>query len=326
MLPLTDPLWEKLDAASNKDIPKLLSQLAETWDNDKAHSLLWNDLWQQDHCYGATFAAVPHLLRLAEPAENRQQRSEIALFLGYLAALCTPEQGHPPPTLHELPDTLEGWDRRRDDFRRFVASFEDPLNAAHERPELPVYKRILALDPVNAADLEKIKSIRDEFFAALPAIGVLCERALLESVEDGSVVETCLLSGIAATEGLLNLAWLLHHAAVYGGEFMLRCAACGYSYHYVLHGDRIAIYAYRESESQADYDTRQMLDWEEKSPSRADGFIVPVAHGEISDVRAMRLLALADRSASAEPGLLLRNFLGHIQCCKCGARTAIRAV
>jgi hypothetical protein len=123
----------------------------------------------------------------------------------------------------------------------------------------------------------------------------------------------------------LNLAWLLHHAAVYG-EFMLRCAACGCVYDYVLHGDRVAIYTDRESETQADYDTRQMLDWEEKSPSRADGFIVPAEDDDLCDAHAARLLALADRSASPEPKLLLRNFLGHILCCKCGERAAIQAL
>src|SRR5262249_7882372 len=121
MLPLTDPLWEKLDAASDKDIPKLLSQLAETWDNGKAQSLLWDVLWQRDNCYGATFAAAPHLLRLAEPDANREQRYGIALFLGHIAGGYAAE---PSQALCTLPETLEGWERKLDRYRSFVATFE----------------------------------------------------------------------------------------------------------------------------------------------------------------------------------------------------------
>jgi hypothetical protein len=69
-----------------------------------------------------------------------------------------------------------------------------------------------------------------------------------------------------------------------------------------------------------------MLDYHDKTPSRADGFIIPDGHGDVSDTRALRLLSLAERAASPEPGLLLRNFLGHILCCKCGARAAIRGL
>ena len=40
MLDLNDPLWKKLDAAfRDQDIPRLLSQLAEAWNDEKANSL-----------------------------------------------------------------------------------------------------------------------------------------------------------------------------------------------------------------------------------------------------------------------------------------------
>jgi hypothetical protein len=55
-----------------------------------------------------------------------------------------------------------------------------------------------AIEPVNASDLEKIRSIKAEFHSALPAIRVLCERALHENLQDGEVVRY-LLSGIAAS-------------------------------------------------------------------------------------------------------------------------------
>jgi hypothetical protein len=217
----------------------LLSELAEAWDNDKVVSLLWDELCHQDTCYGATYAAIPHLLKIAEPDSNREQRYEIALFLGYIA-LCALEP-EPSVPLPGLPEDLEGWDRNLDCYRTLVAMYEDPSrrSSAHERSKLPRYREILAIDPVNAADLEKVKSIRAEFFSALPRIGALCERALLESLEDDRGVETYLLSGIAATEGLLGLSRLLN----FGTEGWLKCAACDWDYQYVLYGDRIAIYA-----------------------------------------------------------------------------------
>lgn len=208
-----------------------------------------------------------------------------------------------------------------DCYRSLIAMYEDPSRpvSAREQNNLPRYKEILAIEPVNDEDLQKIKSTRVEFFSALPRISALCERALLESIEDDLGVETFLLSGIAAAERLLGLSRLLN----FGTEGRLRCAACDWSYDFVLYDDRIAIYADPPPGSQSFPNERMMLDYHDKAPSRADGFIIPAAPGDVSDARALRLLALAERTADPQPGLLLRNFLGHIPCCKCGARAAI---
>src|SRR5215472_9391186 len=69
----------------NDHVPTLLSALAASWDDETADTLLWGELWHQQTCCGATYAAVPHLLKIAEPEENRHQRREIALFLGQVA-------------------------------------------------------------------------------------------------------------------------------------------------------------------------------------------------------------------------------------------------
>jgi hypothetical protein len=45
-------------------------------------SLLFDDLVHQEGCYGASYAAIPHLLKIAEPEESRRQRWEIAFFVG----------------------------------------------------------------------------------------------------------------------------------------------------------------------------------------------------------------------------------------------------
>jgi len=320
MLPLTDPLWEKLGGAfRDQDVPRLLAELAEAWDKEKATSLFWDELHHQSTLYGATYAAVPHLLRMAEPDGNREQRCEIALFLGHVA-VCALKPDLAPP-LQGLPETLEGWDRKIDAYRSLVATIEDPKRpaSAYELSQLPHYKSVLAIDSVNVADLEKIKAIRDEFFAALPSIGALCERALLEDLDDSGESDTYLLSGVAAAEGLLDLAWLLNS----GTEGQLECAACGWCYQHILYGDRVAIY---EPDSRTGYSSNAMRDWEEKSPSRADGFVVPADGADIVDPRASRLLALAQRRARPEPGVLLRSFLGQIQCRRCGARAPVRSV
>jgi hypothetical protein len=83
MLELYDPLWDKL----GEHIPTMLSGLAASWDDEIAKSLLFDDLCHQETCYGATYAAIPHLLKIAEAEESRRQRREIAFFLGFERAL-----------------------------------------------------------------------------------------------------------------------------------------------------------------------------------------------------------------------------------------------
>jgi hypothetical protein len=82
-LPLNDPLWKKLDDAHrDRDIAELLSEIADSWNEQTVNSLLFDCLCHQETCYGATYAAIPHLLNIAEPERNRHQRREIALFAG----------------------------------------------------------------------------------------------------------------------------------------------------------------------------------------------------------------------------------------------------
>ena len=83
MLELNDPLWNKL----GEHVPTILAGLAASWDDETAKSLLFDDLCHQESCYGATYAAIPHLLKIAAPEGNRHQRQEIAYFLGFVRAL-----------------------------------------------------------------------------------------------------------------------------------------------------------------------------------------------------------------------------------------------
>jgi hypothetical protein len=328
MLNLADPLWEKLDAAFCESTPELLSELAETWDDEKASSLFWDNLCHQDTCCGATYATAPHLLELARPEANGRQRLQIACFLGHVV-ICALRDWRSGP-LPGMPETLADWDQERDGYRSLIATLEDQNRSTSEYEQsrlLPHYRRALAIEPVNAADLEKIQSIRAEFISSIPSIGSLCERALLEHAADKDWA-LCLLAGIAACDGLWGVAPSLNS----GVEGLLRCSACRWPYEYSLYGDRVAIYsesaAYGEAlaagrSTWVGETDRAVEDYKDGAPSRCDGFIIPARGDEASDSRTLKLLSLADRSTSAALGLLLRCFLGRIACCKCGQQAAV---
>jgi hypothetical protein len=332
MLELSDPLWNKLDDAHGvHHIPTMLSELAMSWDDETAKSLLFDDLCHQETCYGATYAAIPHLLKIAEPKKNRRQRREIAFFLGFIA-LCARDRHCQRPFDHQLengelqglPETIEGWDRKLDCYRSLVESVERPDRSGweHHIVNLPRYKQILATEPVNVADLEKILSIKAGFFSALPAIRALCERTLLENEDEEAV--PYLLSGIAAADGLLSLARLL----AYGDEGAFTCSSCGSGYHFILFGERIAAYA--EDPTRIAYfpgdNDKGLSDYREGAPSRADGFMTPIAENDIIDPRITALLSIAERAASPDLPLRVRHFAGTFLCCKCGGRGPMHAV
>jgi hypothetical protein len=230
MLSLDDSLWKKLDDAHrDRDIPELLSEIAGIWNEETVNSLLWDRLCHQETCYGATYAAIPHLLHIAQPKCNRHQRLEIALFAGFVV-LCTLEDRRREGrngALPGLPETLDEWDRKLDCFRGLVASCEntDRIGSAYERNVLlPRWKRVLTIAPVNADDLAKVQAIKARFVASLPMIKAVCERALLENLQHEHTVQY-LLSGAAAAGGVLSLARLLN----YGAEGLLQCASCDWT-------------------------------------------------------------------------------------------------
>ena len=335
MLELNDPLWHKLDDAHrDRDIPKLLCELAKTWDDDAASSLFWDCLCHQGTCYGATYAVVPHLLRIAEPEGNKHQRLEIAYFLSSVVLNAfdtrTRHLGEPrEEPLQGLPLSLDAWDRKLDVFRSLAANLEGRRRAAsdYEQNELlPRYRRILATDPVNAADLEQIELVRSEFHQALPEIRALCQRALRESLQDKYAV-THLLSGAAAADGLCDLARLLSH----GSEGSFKCSSCDWEHEYILFEDRVAIYAAENapsaSQARPTAEDRSLLDFKDRIPSRSDGFMQPIQESaEMADSRVTALLALAEQTSSPLPALLLRNFLGSFVCSKCGVEGPIKSI
>jgi len=280
MLELNDPFWNKLHTwFGNERVPTLLSALAASWD-DEAASTLREELNHLNTFCGATHAAVPHLLKIAEPEENRHQRLEIALDLGLVALETDPRQGAADQSERELRALIVG----------------------------------CAIEPVNASDLEKMRSIMVEFYSALPSIRALSERALLENLEREGVV-ALLLSGIAAADGLTAIARLLNDHECYE-EGTFTCSSCDWGYYSMRFGERIAVYA--ERARGAPHDDRGMSDIKDGAPSRADGFMTPIRDDGVLDARLAALLALAKRAPSPDPALLVRHFAGTFLCCKCG--------
>lgn len=327
MLELNDPLWRKLDDAyRDRDIPKVLARLAAAWDQEEALSLFWDCLCHQETCYGATYAAVPHLLKIAGPGADPRQRLEIAVFLASVALCAFPRQYASPgerggAPLQGLPLTLEEWDKKLDYYRSLggVLEAQEEPGSGEEASELCHCHEILETGPADAADLEKIRAIRQDFIAAMPDIRALCEHALLENPQEEDA-HPYFLSGIAAADGLHDLAGVLKC----GEEGWFTCSSCDWGYEYILFGDRIAIYADPEVLGSED---KALADYNAGAPHKPDGFMIPVEAGAgIADARAAALLSLAGRAAGAKALLLTRAFLGRFRCAKCGAEGPVKAL
>src|SRR5262249_40947351 len=168
-----------------------------------------------------------------------------------------------------------------------------------------------------------MRSIMAEFYSALPAIRALCERALIENLEDEGVVGY-LLSGVAAADGLTGIASLLNHSLTYGDEGGFTCSSCGWGYEFIRFGERIAVYA--DIPRGAPHEDKGLRDFKDGAPSRADGFMTPITEDGVPDARVAALLVLAKRAPSPEPALLLRHFAGSFFCCKCGVQGPMRSL
>jgi len=224
----------------------------------------------------ATYAAIPHLLSIARPDDNRKQRLEIAMFAGFVThrAFTSRRQvtDHEDLTLQGLPETLEEWDRKLDCYRKLASTLDDSgsYGSSYERTVLlPRYREILRIGAIGGRELDIIKAIRREFFSSLPMIGAICERAFLENLQNESALLP-LLGGVAAAGGYPDLGGLLYS----GPEGALTCAHCNSPYSYVLFGKRIALYAHRGSPPIADTaaDSPLLLDFRDGASTRADAF------------------------------------------------------
>ena len=337
-LPLSDPLWRKLDDAHrDRNIPVLLQDLSETWNSEAAESLFWDCLCHQDTCYGATYASVPHLLDIAKRPQKQKAADDIAHFLGHLSLVAFHEGGccgsEEPSVPQGLPLDLDAWDRKLDAFRSLAErnrrDLADPHYPQHTylqpraavQTELDRYTDILARPPIDAQDIAVITRIRHGFFAALPTIAELCAKAYNGS--DRPDDRSHFLSGFAAARGERTLAQLFK----YGDEGMFRCVKCEWEYDFVRYDDRLAVYASDTAPAEMSAgivgENRSFLDDKDGKPNRADGFVKPCEAVDRSNPAVATLCDLISMRDDKANMTKLKNFTGTYACQKCGTATRL---
>jgi len=337
-LPLTDPLWRKLDDAHrDRDIPALLRDLSETWDEGAAESLFWDCLCHQDTCYGATYASVPHLLEIAKNPPNQKAADDIAHFLGHVALVAFSESGScgsdDASVPQGLPLDLGAWDRKLDVFRSLTKhkqrDLADPDYPQHVysqpraalQAQLDRYADILARPPVSDQDLAVIMQIRQGFFAALQPISEICAQAYIQS--DSPDDRPYFLSGVAAAMGDRPLAQLFK----FGDEGMFRCVKCEWDHDFARYDDRLAVYASDAAPGETSEgivgENRSFLDYKDGKPNRADGFVKPCDALDLSNPAVARLHNLTSAQDDKESATKLSNFTGTYACQNCGTTTRL---
>jgi len=102
MLPLDDPRWSKIDDAYGpaSKIPHLLRDLEklpaiEDFHAEPYHSL-WSALCHQGDVYPASYAAVPHLIRIVEETGNKFEPSILMLVHSIIVARAEGRSGPIP--------------------------------------------------------------------------------------------------------------------------------------------------------------------------------------------------------------------------------------
>jgi hypothetical protein len=312
-LPLSDPLWPRLDYAHcGLDMAKEIKSLAKSWNKERAGMIFWDCLCHSGTLYGASYASVPHFLKLAQKDENRRQRDDIAPFLAFV--VFSAFYNHQPQAalaqnipLPGLPRTPEEWDEKRDCYRSMVKMLAGEKD---RRKELAQYQAELDKAPIEESCLETIAKIERAFYDALPAIEKLCELSAREhSHDDGHVKH--MLMGMAACRGHMELANFLD-ADFHGCK--LQCSHCGQKFASASFDEQVGIYTLEN-----DPPSNQDIPWQQMAePGRADGFISLAKDREIGrDDFLARLLELARVTKQPMPALLLRTFFGVLDCPEC---------
>ncbi len=361
-LPLDDPLWQKLDDAHRqRDIPATLAMLAKSWDAEVVTEIFWDDLCHQDTCYGATYAVVPHLLKIA--SAKAEATDDIAFFLGHVASVAfQPDNGcgrSETGLLQGLPDTLEAWDRKLDCYRDLAdyarrdladPNFPPKVDDANwgdtvvllkkhlpNMPDIPEPEPIPALtrefrqdeldrylDLLNRppVDEDDLMTITQIRAAFLEALGPIAELSASVYLADRSEESRhYLLAGVAAGLQAPRLAELFGG----GSDGYFQCANCGWDHSYLFFDDRMACYASPVGPGQDRVvfsKDPSTSDNQEGAPSRADGFVAP--SGKSGDSPAAKRIAelVGDLGIDAET-IRLKAFLGTFHCNKCGSDCAL---
>lgn len=362
-LPLDDPLWHKLDDAHrNRDMADALRKLGASWDAEGAASVFWDHLCHQDTCYGATYAAIPHMLGVA--VRSAEAREDIAGFLGHVARVaftaggCRGEDSSIP---QGLPLDLRAWDRKLDTYRSLAEharrDLADPPNLTLDFDkdmeselsdvlasvsvrleemgiEKPSPEQFQQPDP--QADLDRYEEI-----LARPPVDA-DDLIILAQIRDTfyaalpKIADLCadvylaidtderfsMLAGVAAGMQDRGLAELLDHGTDAGH---LNCTQCGWGYVSIRFSDCLGLYADPVPPGEfwsREGDAADLKDCYDGVPNRAD-VIIRAASSLRSSPSIDRLKALTAQANDTQNKKLLDLYLSHFECAKCGARVPV---
>ena len=328
-LPLSDPLWRKLDDAyRDRDIPEYVQSLSASWDAEDVDHLFWGHLCHQDTCYGATYAVIPHLLAIARVTPDPKVRQDIAGFLAHVSNVAVdPELGGGPAQLQGLPDTLEGWEEKLDVYRdlekyerKTIADKSLPQDVRdYAKQQLANVIDVLARPAVDADDLININKIRESFFAFQSEIAELCANVAQNGDPDQKLHA---LEGVAASLGDHKLAVLFSQ----GRDGQFRCEHCQSGYSFLVFGDRMAFYTMPDANADGlriftgeEFST---MDYRDGAPNRATGFVQPYRAGKRTPA-AHRIADMLATQADEENAALLGLFTGTFECAKCGKTSGL---
>ncbi len=100
LINLDDPRWQQLTHAygAADDVPAMLKNLQLDANDKVAWEEIWSALCHQDTVYGATYAAVPHLVKLAKASRTLKERAAIYQFVTYSFACSKYPDATPCPS------------------------------------------------------------------------------------------------------------------------------------------------------------------------------------------------------------------------------------
>ena len=104
LLPLDDPRWKTLESFGPRPgrIPSLLRRVEKErkFTDGKAFDALWAEIFDQYSCVEASYAVLPHLVRIGADAP-RAEAAFLWTMIGSLATSCDGTEGPPPADLVE---------------------------------------------------------------------------------------------------------------------------------------------------------------------------------------------------------------------------------
>lgn len=89
MLPLTDPdTWKQLENpyGNSADLPALIAELEKSFSTEILNEICWEYIYHQNSLYEATFATIPHLIRICEKSTDPNFKMAAFMNMGVILA------------------------------------------------------------------------------------------------------------------------------------------------------------------------------------------------------------------------------------------------